>query len=201
MENVPKKMKTGLLNVGQNLPPEFIKRIYSIIATIGTLSLVTSAQYAGHAGRDYVTETDMKYAWMHLARTFLDREHLEREIQETEHEVFDKVDKCIVCDADLPEEYFECDADCGRFYCSETCAEADEDHECDEDDSESLEDDEDETKKIFVRSACTCSQCTDIHTHVDTWEQWQPRDEIESFMKYQLAEGFMTSIGKEQGEE
>ena len=194
MENVPTNMRTGLLNVAQTLPPEFIKRIYSIIATIGTLSLVTSAQYAEHAGRDYVTETDMKYAWIHLARTFLDREHLEREIQETEHEVFDKVDKCVVCDTPLPEEYFECDDDCGRYYCSETCAEADENHECD---GEEI-DEEDETEKVFVRSTCGCSQCTDIHTHVDTWEQWTPRDEIEEFMKHQLVEGFFEQVEREK---
>ena len=196
MENVPTNMRTGLLDTEQQLPPEFVKRIYSILATVGVLSIKTSIEYAEHAGRNYITKTDTKYAWMHLARTFLDRENLEQEIQDTEHEVFDRADKCVVCETILPEEYFECDDDCGRYYCSETCAEADENHECDGEETE--EEEEDETEKVFVRSTCECSQCTDIHTHVDTWEQWEPRDEVEAFIKRNFVEEFFAQVEREK---
>jgi hypothetical protein len=184
MDNVFANMKTGLSDAKRTLPPDFVKRLYSIVATIGSLSLVTSAQYAEHSNRDYVTDTDMKYAWMHLARTFLDREHLEEEIQNTENEIYNIEDTCVVCDAALPEEYFECSEDCGRFYCSEACAETDEDHECGEDDEEE--------EKEFTRSTCNCPQCSDIHRHVDTWDTWQPKDAIEAFMKYRLVDAFLS---------
>lgn len=45
---------------------------------------------------------------------------------------------CIICKVELKTDFFICDNDCGRQYCSSECADKDDNHQCGSDDLGSI---------------------------------------------------------------
>lgn len=83
-------MRTGLAGEGgsRRLPDEFVQHLVSIVMTMVTKAAETAMTYCEHAGRKMVSQKDIHYGLRYQARTFLQREHLESEIQETKSALF-----------------------------------------------------------------------------------------------------------------
>ena len=43
--------------------------------------------------------------------------------------------------------------------------------------------DGDDEEPEWTRSTCACELCAAVHHHVDTWDAWEPEDEVQRFLK------------------
>lgn len=57
-----------------------------------------------------------------------------------------------------------------------------------EDESDTEEDlEEDSQEKEFTRSGCACEVCSGVNQVFDSWEDWNPTDQVQAFLKASIS--------------
>lgn len=78
-------MKSGRVSSeGRSLPEPFVKRLYTITATMIAKAAEVAAVYCEHAGRKAVMPQDVQLGLRYQARVFFHSDNLEQDVEEME---------------------------------------------------------------------------------------------------------------------
>ena len=129
------------------------KRLIAAVVVMTRRAAERAVTWSAHDGRDSASEADVEIALKHQARYFLG--------------TLDDPD--VVQDIlDTEHELFGDD-------------ESEEEEEGKEEDSEGEEEEEEEEEK--TKCPCACDFCVEMREASETWDAWNPHDEIEQYLK------------------
>jgi len=161
-DQIPEKLRSGLGSASyveyQDLD-DMTKRLISMVVVMTKQASELAYQLAVHNNKPTVEGDDVNSALKYQARNFL--------------QTLD--DPAIVAEVvDMEQELF--------------AVESDDNHD---DDDHTDHDDEtfDETIRssaVMSGNMCICNTCEDIRHSVDTWDDWQPEDQAELFLRHSV---------------
>ena len=184
--DIPPVMRSGLgggsgFDANAILETPFGRRLVTTAACLIDSAAGTAAKYALHANRQDVLPRDVHLALMYESMHFLQKESLERDVEVMERELFGGGDQ--------------------------------EDDDSDDDDSDDDDSEDDDTSSSetsvsddeipgtppasqssstppvalnlpeWTRSECECGLCRDVHLSEVSWDDWDPEDEAEKYLK------------------
>lgn len=159
-------MRTGLdTPQDTDARPVFNAILSAALDLLVESSLSVCDTYVAHANRESITATDLMYGLKYQTKHFMNTEGLETLITERIKELANETDE--ECESD---DSFE-DARAESVDEAEQAAEEDDVRQ------------ETTDTTPFSRSECTCDVCKEVNHIVDTWEDWQPEDEVSQLIK------------------
>ena len=174
-------MRTGFgMDTGDNaIDASFMKKVQATLQVLLEKAVDTATIYVKAAGRDCITQWDIRYALIYECHEFWDRPDLEQRIGELCTEMCD--DEYEGGDAsgeDTSEGGEDSGEDSGEGGDSSEGGE-DSGEDSSEDSSEGGED-----YKVFTRATCLDNPTvTQIHRYVEQWGDWFPEDRLQSALK------------------
>lgn len=127
------------------------RMVYMVIAMVAE-SAEAASVYSEHAGRSQVSEKDVAYGLMYLAKSFAHNTSiLDGTVAQIEMDMDDSTDTA-----------------------------SDDDEESTEADTASKDASTDEP---WTRSLCECDACAGMNRCADTWADWIPENNVETFIK------------------
>lgn len=142
------------------------RRLLATVTLMTQKAGMMAYAYCIHDSRDSVSHEDICHALKHQARTFLqtlDRPDVVEEIVELESLMYGTSDSNESSDWEDSDEELDDTA--------QSAIKAEKDHAL-------------ETKRADATTGkCTCDDCKNIRDAVETWDQWDPKDEAEVYLK------------------
>ena len=180
MENITMRTGFGMDTGDDAIDASFMKKVQATLQVLLEKAVDTATIYVKAAGRDCITQWDIRYALIYECHEFWDRPDLEQRIGELCTEMCDDEYEGGEDSGEGGDEYEGGD---------DSSEGGDDSSEGGEDSSEGGEDSggdniEEEDYEVFTRATCSDNPTViQIHRYVEQWGDWFPEDRLQSALK------------------